>query len=529
MRHLTTEELLLHCDGTLAPELAAHVEECFACRDSWLQVQAVLLEAEKVLRASVPDESLDQRVASRLTLERALYPPKPSAGFPLRWSVVYSMAAALTVTVLAGYLSTRQRAPQTQLAAVPPASVAVAPESPATPDPTSSQVDVSETAQVAALSPEEPALIPDVLVPGSLQSPPDPLSGAADFLSDEREIALARFELSAPPAPQAVAQQVALVDPPRVATVPGNIPMAALMPSPPVPTFRTVVQEVAAADSASSRISDSEAFSRVIEGYWLLTQARVWEEDLQPVWTSRGLTIEGTVEDEAVLQRVEAALLRQTSQPAALRLRLREELPAAQQPANRRARVVHAVYGGAAGGSVRRSLLSHFSDAARQSFVAPQPSALEAELVRYVSEVYRSQSGLLSHAYALQRFLDRVDAARLAAADPQTARRFRDLVHFHLSALDERETAIYDRLSEALPRKIWSHRGDRNESGEAPNWSEESQGLLQDTLELDSNLTALFGSSSLTVDATDPGQSCGELLHRIRTRIQRIKTRTQAL
>lgn len=97
MRHLTTEELLLHCDGTLAPELAAHAQECPACRDSWLQVQAVLFEAEQVLRASVPDEPVNHRVAARLKLERALYPPKTSAGFPLRWSVVYSMAAALTI------------------------------------------------------------------------------------------------------------------------------------------------------------------------------------------------------------------------------------------------------------------------------------------------------------------------------------------------------------------------------------------------------------------------------------------------
>jgi hypothetical protein len=187
------------------------------------------------------------------------------------------------------------------------------------------------------------------------------------------------------------------------------------------------------------------------------------------------------------------------------------------------------VYSGPAGGTVRRSLLGHFSDAARQSFVSPQPTALEAEVVRYVSEVYRSQSDLLSHAYALQRFLDRVDVARLESADPQTTRRFRDLVRFHLRALDDGEAAIYDRLSEALPRKVWSHRGEGDDSGEAPDWSDESQNLLQDTLELDSNLTALFGTSSLTLDAKDPEQSCGELLNRIRTRIQRIKTRTQAL
>jgi hypothetical protein len=490
-------------------------------------VQDVLLEAEELLRASIPDESTHHRAASRLNLERALYQPKTSAGFPLRWSVVYAMAAALTITVFSGYLSTRQQAPETpQLAAVPqaPAVAAESPEALGLPQ----EAGLAPAAQASATSPPQPALS-NALVAESLQPPPAPdAQFAADALPGEAEAQLARFELAASTDPQFEAKQVAWMDPPRVAALPGSVPVAALMPAPPVPTFRTVVEEFAN-HSATPRISDPVALSKVIEGYWLLTQAKVWQEDLQPVWTSRGLVIEGTVEDETVRQQVEAALLRHTSQPPAFRVGLREEMPAAQQRPNRRARLVQAVYSGPAGGSVRRSLLSHFSDAARQSFVSPQPAALDAEVARYVSELYRSQSELLSHAYALQRFLGRVDAAYLASADPQTARRFRDLVRFHLRALDEREASVYDRLSEALPRKVWSHRGAADESGEEPNWNEESQDLLQDTLELDSNLTALFGSSSLTLDATDPEQSCGELLHRIRTRIQRIKNRTQAL
>jgi hypothetical protein len=485
-------------------------------------VQDVLLEAEELLRASIPDESQQHRAASRLNLERALYPPKTSAGFPLRWSVVYAMAAALTITVFSGYLSTRQQAPETpQLAVVPPSAVAA--ESPNAPD-------VPQEAAVPSATSLEELAQSNVLVAESLPSPPAsdaPLVDSA-ALSAEPETQLARFEFSDSADPQLDAKQVAWMAPPRVAVVPGSVPVAALMPPPPVPTFRTVVEEYANSP-ATARISDPVALSKVIEGYWLLTQAKVWEEDLHPLWNTRGLVIEGTVEDETVRQHVEAALLRQTSQPPALRVGLREEMPATQQRPNRRARLIQAVYSGPAGGSVRRSLVSHFSNAARQSFVSPQPAAIDAEVVRYVSEVYRSQSELLSHAYALQRFLERVDAAYLASADPQTTRRFRDLVRFHLRALDEREASVYDRLSEALPRKVWSHRGAGDESGEEPNWKEESQGLLQDTLELDSNLTALFGSSSMTLDATNPEQSCGELLHRIRTRIQRIKNRTQAL
>jgi hypothetical protein len=301
---------------------------------------------------------------------------------------------------------------------------------------------------------------------------------------------------------------------------------AALAPFTPLPTFRASVQEAATAELDGALAADPLAFSKVVEGYWALTEARVWEEDVRPVWTRGGLRMRGTVENESVRTRVEAAVLRHTSQPLAFDLQPRQDSPAARR---RTPGVVHAVYGGPAGGAVRRSLLGHFTDAARQSFVAPQPTALEAELVRYVSEVYRSQSELLSHAYALQRFLGELDAASLASADPQTARRFRDVVDFHLRALDDREAAIYDRLSEALPRKVWSHRGTVDESTETLGWHEESEGLLQDALDLDSNLTALFGTSPLTVDASNPDPSCGEILDRIRTRIRRIKNRTQAL
>jgi hypothetical protein len=490
-------------------------------------LQAVLFEAEQALRASVPDEPARHRVASRLRLEHALYPPRSGAGFPLRWSVVYGMAAALTFTVLGGYISTRlpeQQPSQVAVAQQAPAPGTLEPAASALRVPQGNEPAVNTLENNAAARISQPAPSSDILAAASPQ--PAPAAEAvqvAEALPGPAASELARFEFSSPSGTHFEPTQSAWIDPPAVKTLPSDMPVAVLISPPAVPTFRTVVEELA---PGPQRIS-GPAFSQVIEGYWLLTQAKVWEEDLQPSWSSRGLVIEGTVEDEAVRQHVEAALLRQTSQPPALRLRLREDLPAPQR--QRRSRVVHAVYNGPAGGAVRRSLLSHFSDAARQSFVAPHPSALEAEVVRYVSEVYGSQSDLLSHAYALERFLGRVNPERLSEADPKTTQRFHELVRFHLRALDEREAAIYDRLSEALPRKIWSHRGAADESGEASNWSEESHGLLQDTLELDSNLTALFGSTSLTTDANNPELSCGELLHRIRTRIQRIKNRTQAL
>lgn len=520
MRHLTTEELLLHCDGALAPELAVHVDECPACRDSWLHLQTVLFEAEAVLRSSVPPEPAEHREASQRNLELALYPPKAQNEFPLRWPVVYSAAAALTLMTVSGYLSTRQApldAPQMAAVQTPVAQTSTLPAERALPlgrevaEVAPARVTNIETTD--QVTPAQPVLIAD-----ASDAEPDAVAS---------EVEPARFELALPSAPEGAVRQVAWLEPPNVSGAPAHVPPA-LIPRPPLATFRTVVEESTADEFA--RLSSPAAFANVIEGYWLLTQSKVWEEDLHPVWTSRGLLIEGTVEDADVRDRVRMAVLRQAPQPPAFQIRLREELPAAQQTARGRVtRVVHSSYNGATGGTVRRSLLSHFSDAARRSFVSPQPSALEAELVRYVSEVYSSQSELLSHAYALHRFLGHLNTDQLASADPQTMRRFRELVRFHLGALDEREAAIYDRLSEALPRKVWSYRGDVLESNETIDWRAESQGLLQDTLELDSNLTVLFGSSAMTVDASNPEQSCGELLHRIRTRIRRIKNRTQAL
>jgi hypothetical protein len=489
-------------------------------------LQTVLFEAEAALRASVPPEPAECKGASHRALERALYPPKTTE-FPLRWPVVYSAAAALTLMVLSGYLSTRQAPPEAvpQMAAVQ-APVDVAPARPAF-EPAQQEARgefLADTREADIQAEPAASLLAGFDAAGSPEaSVVDSFVAEAD--SSSAEVERARFELADPPSPRIESQRVAWLEPPAVTASPLSVPPV-LIPNPSVATFRTVVADFAPAERA--RLSTPMAFANVIEGYWMLTQARVWEEDLHPVWTPRGLVIEGTVEDAAVRDRIRVAVLRQASEPPVLQIRLREELPN-QTPDARMTRVVHSVYNGPAGGAVRRSLLSHFSDSARRSFVSPQPSALESELVRYVSEVYRSQSELLSHAYALHRFLGRVDSGPLASADARTARRFRDLVRFHLGALDEREAAIYDRLSEALPRKVWSHRGEAAEASEIHDWRQESDALLQDALELDSNLTALFGSSSLTVDASDPEASCGELLHRIRTRIRRIKNRTQAL
>jgi hypothetical protein len=175
------------------------------------------------------------------------------------------------------------------------------------------------------------------------------------------------------------------------------------------------------------------------------------------------------------------------------------------------------------GGVVRNSLLSHFSDAARRSFQSPQPSMLEAELDRYVTEVFRGQSRLRSHAYALKSLLEPLSREQIAALDPAARKQFSELVRLHMKALSEDEAQIYDRLSEGLPRRFWTYRASGHDLNTASDWREESAALMRDVLQLDSTLTALLSAPQTFVDVSDSHLSCGELLYRIRNRVGRLR------
>ena len=177
----------------------------------------------------------------------------------------------------------------------------------------------------------------------------------------------------------------------------------------------------------------------------------------------------------------------------------------------------------------RNSLLSHFGDASRRSFQAPEPTALESELDRYVSDIFRSQSRLLSHVYALNRVLETFDAELVSRLGPQSVDTFRRLVSFHLSAMREREAHIYDRLSEALPRRFWTYRAARKGVSGEPDWQREGKQLLKDALQLDATLTALLATPEATIDASDANLSCGELLGRIRSHLQHLRVPIEAL
>jgi hypothetical protein len=136
------------------------------------------------------------------------------------------------------------------------------------------------------------------------------------------------------------------------------------------------------------------------DGYWILTRAGVWEEDLRPDWRQQNLTIVGTVEDEAARTRVVKAITQvATGRPVILDIRPREtgvDLPVPSSHSATRRAEYHP-----GGGVVRNALLAHFSDAARRSFQSPRPALLEAEIDLYDTEDLSAQTQLLSHANAL--------------------------------------------------------------------------------------------------------------------------------
>jgi hypothetical protein len=171
-----------------------------------------------------------------------------------------------------------------------------------------------------------------------------------------------------------------------------------------------------------------------------------------------------------------------------------------------------------AGGMMRTALLEHYSDAARRSFQQPTQSALEAEIARFATEIYRSQSSLVRHAHALSTLFRKAGSEELT---PEAEKSLAGLVRFHANGVVESEAAIYDHLSEALPRRYWNHRGDRT-SPEDADLATTSREILTDALRLDETLTTLLGSSAATVDVGEVDASAGALLYRLRTRARNL-------
>ena len=514
--HLSTEELLLQCESELGSERTAHLDECEECRCALVDLTTVLQKAELELRASVPAETVESHQAAWASLEAHLRSREKVTPFPLRWAAVYAAAAALGFVVISGYLSLEFFGTQTPSPAVEIADAVEPVVEPVVPS------EVMPSENVSAIPQPAPAAAQAETTEAAVDSTPRAVPRSAD----EPRNTPARFEFptaqdaSQPPSRSTIAERSA----PSVEAKwvsPSNLPLDVLSITPVEPAplpLRPPVQELA---SLTPRAAEA-----VIGGHWILYQAKVWREDIAPVWSDAGLVLRGSVENEAAKRGVLQAIERtKGGSGIATDLRLRDVASNTPTVALASVQLEHRP----SGGVVRSSLLAHFGDAARRSFVAPEPSVLQGEIDHFVSDVFENQSELLAHAYALKSILVRVDAGQADALGPDARGKIRKLADFHLSAVSQAQARIYDRLSETLPRKFWSYRASKKTLPREPDWRGEAAALLGDTLELDATLTALLSTPESTLDASQTNLSCGSLLSRIRGRVRYLRAGTDSL
>ena len=462
-------------------------------------VQALLYEIELDLKRSAPAESAALREASLQRLRGAMRPPAPVVEFPAWRRPAYGIAATILMAALGGYMVLNS----------PPGALD----------------DGGEPRQSAALEPTAAVSLPDPL--GS--SRPIAAAPAAQVPAPSAEAAaktqtVERFRIdfaAAPPLPRP-AELVGQA--PALELVGNGVPSSLAFVNP-SESAGPILPPLAARpmerfDSAPEPAT-VETASILVEGHWLLAQAGVWQEDLRPEHRNGRLYFVGTVEDEASYRRVSTALGKTAgSTEIAFDLRSRDAektaippaAPSGAHPSQR-----------PSGGMVRTSLLSHFGDAARRSFQPLEPSLLEAELDRYVSGVFRGQSRLLAHAYALQVVLSGMERTHVDSFPPETRQRLREVIRLHWLALRDEEAHLYDRLSEVLPRRYWAYRVDKSSAQAETDWLDEGQAILDDALRLDSMLTSLFGAAPATVRADQPHLSCGELLAGLRSHLAHLK------
>ena len=512
MRHLTTEELLRHFDGELIPQRAEHIDRCAFCQEAMVGLQSLLYEVELELKRTVPAEPAALREASLERLRGSMRPLPPIVGFPQWRQPAYGIAATILMAALGGYMALnsppvaveqagdQDQASETRLSA----DLARVPAAPAARSATAS--DENLTAPMPAVAfPVTTETVP--LPPERFAFSFTTTTSPAPPVALDHEAPMLEIAWSGP-----TNRLVPLMDPAASISLPlAPAALESFEPTRPVPA--TV-----------------ETASTVVDGHWLLAKAGVWREDLRPEPRNGRLTFVGTVEDETSRRRVVDALSRtagETDIAFDVRSR-RDDRSATTEPSVRLASAARPS-DRPSGGGVRTSLLSHFSDAAHRSFQTPEPSLLEAELDRYVSGIFRGQSRLLSHAYALNSVLSSVESNHVEQLAPETKRRLREIIRLHLSALRDEEAALYDRLSEVLPRRYWAYRADKATVHAEAAWLKQGKVLLDDALQLDSTLTSLFGAVPGTIRADQGNYSCGELLSRLRGHITHLKAPLETL
>lgn len=501
--HLTTEELLLSIEGCLEADRQEHLAACASCQDQAADIHIRLAEIEcelhRQLAFEVPAErravalaKLRERLAEEVELQTAARAPwawLPTFRLPA-WPKAPAFtpyAAACAAALLAVWIGWNAvPAPASlDLSAVarpaPPPAPASAWNVPARP------AALAAVRTAARLPPQRPALFdwtPEPAVSGAAPAPVT-LRGAT-----APELAWTAPELSVP----AFVQPESL----QLAEPPAGAQLAAAQPPP-------------AAASVPGRQDAPEA---VIQGAWMLARTGLWREAIQATGTAASLRFVGSVASERARAAAERDLRAAADGwPVSFAISVPGDRAAATRP-----QAVPGAPGQPSGGLLRNTLLEHYRDAARRSFQPPEPSLLESELDRYVSEMFRHESELLAHASALRGVLAApgIEGLRNAAS-------LRNLVDFHLNAVERHQSAIDFRLSEALPRRYWAHRGAKEAQAPADSLAASGRYLAQDALDLDRNLTEMFFGSRGPVDAQASNLSAADLLKRIRQRARELR------
>ena len=474
-----------------------------------MDVQAFLYEIELELKRSVPAESAALQEASFERLRGSMLPqfsemPVRTAPEWLRPS--WGIAATILVAALGGYVvfnsqsdSLNQGDDVARLAKLNSVPV------------------VAPTVSVAASSPTAPTFASKVLA--STPMPPVEIQPVERFA----------ISFKAPPLPASTGTFIG--EPPSSEVVWSSAPRQSVAS---IVSGQRIVHSLEVKELNSSDSTDftatAETIAITVYGHWLLAMAGVWEEDLRPEFRNDRLYIIGTVENEATRRRVVKALSEKAGQKELvfdLSSRGAVEAPHGGWGTFAEAGIQSSSRPG--GGIVRTSLLSHFRDAARRSFQVPEPSLLEAELDLYVSRIFRGQSRLLAHAYALNAVLGSVHLEYVDKLPSETRRRLGEALGFHFSALRDEEAALYDRLSEVLPRRYWAYEADKLSEHAGADWLKEGKALLGDALRLDSTLTSLLGALPETVAVNEVHHSCGGLLRSIRNHLRHLKAPLKTL
>ncbi len=478
------------------------MEECAFCQNAVVDLQALLYEVERDLKHSVPVES---KISRAVSLERLLEsmlrqaPVVPRATVSPWFRPAYGVAAAVLVAVLGGYMTFDLLAPS---------------------------LNQNDNGRVLARLGSMPA--EELVVPVTT---PKVLESTVTFPKAPKTVEL--FEADFEPSLMVTQRPALFSAAPKLEGIPSDILSGltkfAVLDLPIVRPLEITSFDIF--DSAEILPpGSSEAVETVVEGYWLLTRAGVWEEDLRPVDRGGRLHFVGTVENDVTRERVLGALSNRTGQThIVFNLNSRDLNRATSNDLGGLAEKIIRPASRPSGGVMRTALLSHFQDAARRSFQTPESSLLEAELDSYVSRIFRGQSRLLAHTYALNSLLSDIESEYVDSLSFETKRKLREVIRFHLAALRDEEKALYGRLSEVLPRRYWAYK-----SGEFPDqshvdWLGEGEALLSDALRLDSVLVSLFGAVPETVRVSDINHSCGELLRSIRSHLYHLKAPLKTL